>query len=150
MKITKKISWTVSPHLLSRYDNAIVKIKPLHPQLSFFQGLDFYEGIPANSMLSQASLVVNGFLMANKLPSYSARKPVESVTKIAVKAWKLYSPAKDSVDIAPVLQAVTEAVSGAWQAQSRGNSFASLSSKVELYFCFPLSDKNHDTQIMET
>ena len=100
-------------------------------------------------MLSQASLVVNGFLMANKLPSYSARKPVESVTKIAVKAWKLYSPAKDSVDIAPVLQAVTEAVSGAWQAQSRGNSFASLSSKVELYFCFPLSDKNHDTQIME-
>ena len=79
-------------------------------------------------MLGQASFMVNGLLVANKLPGYNTRKPVESLTKIADKAWKLYSPLKD-VDIAPHIETVSQALTQAYQAQSHGNSFNKLSSK---------------------
>jgi len=92
------------------------------------QGYDFYQNIPSNSIMGQASLMVNGLLVANKLPGYNSRKPVESLTKIAVKAWKLYSPVKD-VDIAPHIETVIQALSQAYQAQSHGNSFSKLNSK---------------------
>ena len=78
--------------------------------------------------MGQASLMVNGLLVANKLPGYNSRKPVESLTKIAVKAWKLYSPVKE-VDIAPHIETVIQALSQAYQAQSHGNSFSKLNSK---------------------
>ena len=91
-------------------------------------GLEMYESIPRDSMLGQAPLLVNGFLIANKLPGYNSKKPLESVLKIVTKAWKMYSPVKD-VDIGPHIEVVTEALSQAYQAQSQGNSFTKLSSK---------------------
>merc|ERR1712240_436010 len=79
--------------------------------------------------------MVNGLLVANKLPGYNTRKPVESLTKIADKAWKLYSPLKD-VDIAPHIETVSQALSQAYQAQSHGNSFNKLSSKEKQFLIF--------------
>ena len=92
------------------------------------KGLEMYDSIPRDSMLGQAPLLVNGFLIANKLPGYNSKKPVESVLKIVTKAWKMYSPVKD-VDIGPHIEVVIEALSQAYQAQSHGNSFLKLSSK---------------------
>ena len=91
-------------------------------------GMEMYDSIPRDSLMGQAPLLVNGFLIANKLPGYNSKKPVESVLKIATKAWKLYSPVKD-VDIEPHIEVVSEALSQAYQAQSHGNSFTKLSHK---------------------
>ena len=91
-------------------------------------GLEMYDSIPRDSVLGQAPLLVNGFLIANKLPGYNSKKPLESVLKIVTKAWKVYSPVAD-VDIGPHIEMISQALSQAYQSQSHGNSFTKLSSK---------------------
>ena len=91
------------------------------------QGYEMYQSIPANSIVGQSSMVINAFLMAQKLPAYNTKKPLESLTKIAVKAWKLYSPMKE-VDIEQYLKAVIDALNTAYESQSK-EKFYRLSNK---------------------
>jgi len=91
-------------------------------------GLEMYDSIPRDSVVGQAPLLVNGFLIANKLPGYNSKKPLESILKIVTKAWKVYSPVAD-VDIGPHIEVISQALSQAYQSQSHGNSFTKLSSK---------------------
>ena len=61
-----------------------------------------YQSILANSIAGQSSMVINAFLMSQRLPAYNTKKPLESLTKIAVKAWKQF---RKEVDIEPYLRA---------------------------------------------
>ena len=83
-----------------------------------FQGYEMYQSIPANSIAGQSSTVINAFLMSQRLPAYNTKKPLESLTKIAVKAWKQFSPMKE-VDIEPYLKAVIDALNTAYESQSK-------------------------------
>ena len=92
---------------------------------TLFQGHDMYQNIPSNSMMAQAPLLINGFLVSYRLPVFDARSPVDSITKIIAKSIKLYSPWK-KLDIAPHAKLVTDALTQAYQTQAKGNTFAKL------------------------
>jgi len=92
------------------------------------KGYDFVQNIPSNSMLAQAPLLINGFLMSYRLPAFDSRSPMDSITKIAAKSIKLYSPWK-KLDITPHAKLVTEALTQAYQKQAKGNTFSKLGSE---------------------
>jgi len=79
-------------------------------------------------MLAQAPLLINGFLMSYRLPAFDSRSPMDSITKIAAKSIKLYSPWK-KLDITPHAKLVTEALTQAYQKQAKGNTFSKLGSE---------------------
>jgi len=89
------------------------------------KGHDMYQNIPSNSMMAQAPLLINGFLVSYRLPAFDARSPVDSITQILAKSIKLYSPWK-KLDIAPHAKLVTDALTQAYQTQAKGNTFAKL------------------------
>jgi len=91
------------------------------------QGMDFFNGIESGSVLSQAPLLVNGFLMTYKLPRFDSNNPMASITKIVTKALQKYGGMKN-LDMAPYIESLTKALNQAYQTQAKGNSFSSLSS----------------------
>lgn len=92
------------------------------------KGYDFVQTIPSNSMMAQAPLLINGFLMSYRLPAFDTRSPLDSITKILAKSIKLYSPWK-KLDITPHAKLVTEALTQAYQKQAKGNNFSALGSE---------------------
>ena len=65
----------------------------------FVQSYDWFENIPSEGMMSQAPLLINGFLMSQKLPSYNSKKPAESIKKIVVKLWKKFGSPIKNIDM---------------------------------------------------
>ena len=92
---------------------------------SSFQGYDFFQNIPSNSMFAQAPLLVNGLLISYRLPAFDTRSPLDSITKILAKSIKLYSPWK-KLDITPHAKMVTDSLTQAYQTQAKGNKFSKL------------------------
>jgi len=89
---------------------------------------DLSQNIPSNSIVSQAPLLINGFLVSYRLPAFDTRQPIESLTKILAKSIKLYSPWK-KLDITPHAKLVTAALTQAYQKQAKGNKFSKLGSE---------------------
>ena len=78
-------------------------------------------------MLSQVPLLVNGFLVSYKLPRFDSNNVVGSLTRIVSKAIQTIGGMKN-LEIAPYIESATEALSQAYEAQAKGNSFSKLSS----------------------
>ena len=99
------------------------------------QSYDWFESIPVDGMLSQAPLLINGFLMSQKLPSYNSKKPAESIKKIVVKLWKKFgSPVKD-LDIADIFdKSIETSTNFLKQLDSEEVDFDKLSTKEKEAF----------------
>jgi len=99
------------------------------------QSYDWFENIPVDGMLSQAPLLINGFLMSQKLPSYNSKKPAESIKKIVVKLWKKFgSPVKD-LDIADIFdKSIETSTNFLKQLDSEEVDFDKLSTKEKEAF----------------
>ena len=94
----------------------------------FQQIFDFFNGIEKGSVLSQAPLLVNGFLLSNKLPRFDSNNPIGSLTKIVTKCIQKYA-GMNILDMTPYIESVSEALSQAYQTQAKGNTFSKLTSK---------------------
>ena len=94
----------------------------------FHQIFDFFNGIEKGSVLSQAPLLVNGFLLSNKLPRFDSNNPIGSLTKIVTKCIQKYA-GMNILDMTPYIESVSEALSQAYQTQAKGNTFSKLTSK---------------------
>merc|ERR1711936_1148349 len=95
---------------------------------SLVQIFDFFNGIEKGSVLSQAPLLVNGFLLSNKLPRFDSNNPIGSLTKIVTKCIQKYA-GMNILDMTPYIESVSEALSQAYQTQAKGNTFSKLTSK---------------------
>merc|ERR1739848_654357 len=91
------------------------------------QGIDFFNTIESGSVISQAPLLFNGFLITYKLPRFDSNNPIASITNILNKALQKYAGMKN-LDMTPYIESLTNALKQAYQTQAKGNSFSQLSS----------------------
>jgi len=91
------------------------------------QGIDFFNSIESGSVISQAPLLFNGFLITYKLPRFDSNNPIASITNILNKALQKYAGMKN-LDMTPYIESLTNALKQAYQTQAKGNSFSQLSS----------------------
>jgi len=91
------------------------------------QGYEFVQNPPRDSMVTKLPILLNGVLVSQRLPTIDLANPVESLTKIANKAIKVFTTWR--VDIRPHVAAVRETLEAVYQKQAKGNTFAELSSR---------------------
>jgi len=94
------------------------------------QGYEFVQNPPRDSMVTKLPILINGVLVSQRLPTIDLANPVESLTKIANKAIKVFTTWR--VDIRPHVAAVRETLEAVYQKQAKGNTFAELSSRASL------------------
>jgi len=85
---------------------------------------EFVTNPPKDSMLSKAPILINGFLISNRIPAFDSKKPVESLTKIVNKCIRLFTTWK--LDVTPYAKVIKDAVSQAIKTQAGDNSLSSL------------------------
>jgi len=85
---------------------------------------EFVTDPPKNSMLSKAPILINGFLIANRIPAFDMNSPVESLTKIVNKCIRLFTTWK--LDVTPYAKVIKDAVSQAITTQAGANSLSTL------------------------
>jgi len=91
------------------------------------QAYDLAINPPKDSMLSKVPVVLNGLLVSQRLPTIDMKNPVDSLTKIANKAIKLFTTWK--LDLTPHVKEVKETLSKIYEKQAKGNKFEKLSTK---------------------
>lgn len=91
------------------------------------QGYDFVVNPPKDSMISKVPVVLNGLLVSQRLPTIDMKNPVDSLTKIANKAIKLFTTWK--LDLTPHVKEVKETLAQIYEKQAKGNKFEKLSAK---------------------
>jgi len=87
----------------------------------------FVENPPKDSMFTKVPVILNGFLISQRLPALDLKNPVDSITKIANKCIALFTTWK--LDLTPHVKAVSETLTQVYQKQAKGNKFASLSAR---------------------
>ncbi len=53
---------------------------------------EFFENPPKGSTLARAPVLLNGFLIANRLPAFDTTKPVESAIQLLNKVYQRECP----------------------------------------------------------
>lgn len=89
------------------------------------QGYEFVQNPPRDSMVTKLPILLNGVLVSQRLPTIDLANPVESLTKIANKAIKVFTTWK--LDLRPYVASVRQTLEAVYQKQAKGNTFASLS-----------------------
>jgi len=87
--------------------------------------MEFVTNPPKNSMLTKAPLLINGFLIANRIPAFDMNSPVESLTKIVNKCIRLFTTWK--LDVTPYAKVIKDALNQAITTQAGANSLSTLS-----------------------
>lgn len=90
-------------------------------------GYHFVENPPKDSMFTKVPVILNGFLISQRLPALDLKNPVDSLTKIANKCIALFTTWK--LDLTPHVHTVTDTLTQVYQKQAKGNKFASLSAR---------------------
>merc|ERR1719285_1261071 len=108
---------------------------------------DFVINPPKDSMMSKVPVLINGLLVSQRLPTIDMKNPVDSLTKIANKAIKLFTTWK--LDLTPHVKEIRETLTKIYEKQAKGNKFtitcqmADLSARI--IFCAWLTTKNSET-----
>jgi hypothetical protein len=79
------------------------------------QAHDFVQSPPQDSMWAKVPVVLNGLLVSQRLPTLDLKNPVESVTKIANKAIKLFTTWK--LDLRPHVTSITDTLATVYERQ---------------------------------
>jgi len=90
-------------------------------------GHDFLLNPPKDSMFSKVPIILNGFLISQRLPAFDMSNPIDSLTKLANKCIALFTTWK--LDITPHVKTVQDTLTQVYQKQAKGNKFSSLSRK---------------------
>jgi len=85
---------------------------------------DFVASPPKDSMVAKVPMILNGFLISNRMPTFDAKNPVDSLTKIINKCIKLFTTWK--IDINPWVKILKTEFMNAFERQASGNSWSSL------------------------
>ena len=92
-----------------------------------FQGYDLVINQPKDSTLSKVPAVMNELLASQGLPAIDTKNPVDSLTKIANKAIKLFTTWK--LDLTPHVKEAREVYEKIYEKHAKGNKFEKLSGK---------------------
>jgi len=87
---------------------------------------DFVVNPPKDSMIGKVPMILNGFLISNRIPAFDSQNPVDSLTKIVNKCIKLFTTWK--LDITPWVKSMKIEFLKAFNKQAGGNSWSSLRS----------------------
>jgi hypothetical protein len=79
---------------------------------------------PKGSMLAKAPILLNGFLISYRIPTFDSKKPSQSITAILNKCIKLFSTWK--LDVGPYVETATTTFNQAFEKQMKGNKFGEL------------------------
>jgi len=84
-------------------------------------GYDFVASPPKDSMVAKAPMILNGFLISNRIPTFDSKNPEESLTKIINKCIKLFTTWK--LDVTPWVKLVKSEFMKAFERQAGGNAW---------------------------
>merc|ERR1719481_935104 len=101
-------------------------------------GYDFVANPPRDSMVGKLPMVLNGFLISNRIPAFDASNPVDSLTKIANKCIRLFTTWK--LDVTPYAATLKAEFKKVFDKQAGGNSWSSLREKAKVSLVSKLLD----------
>jgi len=122
--IGKEAEWNWSM-FFANIDNSDYKDNFLDTLAEYVvKAYDFFANPPKDSMISKAPIIINGFLISNRIPAFDMKSPVDSLTKIINKCIKLFT--KWKLDVTPYAKVISLSFKQAFEKQAGGNSLSKL------------------------
>jgi hypothetical protein len=76
---------------------------------------EFFENPPKGSTLARAPVLLNGFLIANRLPAFDTTKPVESAIQLLNKVCESIPERMANKEIFSIWLCVCVTADGSWR-----------------------------------
>jgi len=104
--------------------------------------LQAYEAVqnpPKGSILAKAPLLINGFLISYRIPTFDYSRPTQSIIAIANKCIKMFTTWK--LDVKPYVESLSNAAQDMINQQLKGNKFSDLTFDQQKTFISRTMDK---------